>query len=119
MPTYEFQCTEGHDFEHFCSISAKPSSTPCPTLLGEAVPCGAPSKQVFRTPPEHWIPGSNKRTVLDYPGSKALKAGYVHSHIDPGVKKVSVGAGGSLNPRTAPMDPIGKQVTPEWKTPQS
>jgi putative FmdB family regulatory protein len=32
MPTYEYRCPEGHDFEHFFrSMSAATSELPCPT----------------------------------------------------------------------------------------
>lgn len=118
MPTYEFRCPEGHDTEHFCSISAKPERLACPHVSAEGgEPCGQPAKQVFLTAPEYWIPGVNKQTVMDYPGSKRLKAGYVHGYVDPGVKKVSVGAGGALNPSTAPVHPLAGQVRPEWKKP--
>lgn len=117
MPTYEFRCPQGHDTEHFCSISAKPDRLECPHVGEDGAACGEPAKQVFLTPPEYWIPGVNKQTVLDYPGSKMHKAGYVHAYVDPGVKKVSVGAGGVLNPSTSPRHPMASQVKPEWKKP--
>lgn len=106
MPTYSFQCPEGHTFDIFCSISAKPDAPPCPE------PCGLTGRQVFTS-----MPSINDTSVmiLDYPGSKRLKAGYVHAYVDPGVKKVSVGAGGALNPSTAPRHPAAKMVQPEWK----
>lgn len=51
--------------------------------------------------------------ILDYPGSKALKAGYVHTHGDPGVSKVSIGPGGALNPKSAALHPLANRVVPD------
>ena len=104
MPTYEFLCPNEHVHEIFCSISSKPTSPTCPA-------CGASAKQVFLTAPHVW----KGIYVLDYPGSKALQAGYVHSHGDPGVEKVSSGAGGMLNPKTKDLHPIAQNVFPERK----
>ena len=37
MPTYEYRCPNGHDFEHFYSkISDSKSARPCPTCGAEA-----------------------------------------------------------------------------------
>lgn len=37
MPTYEYRCPEGHDFEHFVlKISAAAAVLPCPTCGAEA-----------------------------------------------------------------------------------
>lgn len=103
MPTYEFHCgNAAHDFEIFCSMSDKPASPPCPT-------CGAASKQIFKTVPHVW----KDLYVLDYPGSKALKAGYQYSHGDPGVSKVSSGFGGVLNPSTKDLHPVAMSAQPE------
>lgn len=115
MPTYSFQCPEGHIFDLFSSISAKPDAPPCehtPEGVEGATACGLPAKQVFTSMPS--INDTNVM-ILDYPGSKRLKAGYVHAYVDPGVKKVSVGAGGALNPSTSPRHPLAQQVRPEWK----
>lgn len=102
MPTYDFKCSRDHVLEHFCSISAKPDTLPCPE-------CGEPMRQVFLSAPHQW----KNLYVLDYPGSKALKAGFVHSHGDPGVRRVSVGAGGALNPKTSPLHPLARNVIPD------
>lgn len=146
MPTYEYQCPDGHEFEIFVqTVSARPVSPPCPCTVGtryrpdlcpgafshgydaaatcercpeEPEPCELPAKQVFRTPAQAWIPGVNKETVFDYPGSKVHKAGYVHGYVDPGVKKVSAGAGGVLNPSTRDRHPLAKVVQPDWKAPK-
>lgn len=41
MPTYEFRCPEGHEFEKFYrSISAAPSETHCPV-------CGKPAERLL------------------------------------------------------------------------
>lgn len=133
MPTYEYRCPDGHDFEIFCSISSKPEAPPCPyercTVDGHddvlcksddpcIAVCGLPAKQVFLTAPDLWITGDsgNRKTVLDTPGAKAHKAGYVHSHGNIGVQKVSVGAGGALNPRTHREHPLAARVQPDYKT---
>lgn len=102
MPTYEYACPSAHTHEIFCSISAKPSSPPCPT-------CGEACKQVFLTSPHVW----KGLYVLDYPGSKEKKAGYVHSHVDPGATRVSVGAGGALNPKSKELHPMAHKVIPD------
>ena len=140
MPTYEFLCEAQHTFEIYCSISSKPDHPSCPIEVvypvpavaimctehepgctckqpaPERGPCGAPSKQVFLTPPTTWIPGVDHKTVLDYPGSKAHKAGHVHSHGFKHATKVSSGAGGMINPRTSAENPIVDRVIPDYKT---
>lgn len=102
MPTYDYMCSNDHHIEHFCSISAKPATLPCPE-------CGQDMRSVILTSPHVW----KNIYILDYPDSKRLKAGYVHSHGDPGVKKVSSGYGGALNPKSAPLHPIADRVIPE------
>lgn len=133
MPTYEYECPEGHQFEIYCSISSKPDAPPCPCVVArpvghgnggdfcedcaeEEVPCALPARQIFLTPPTTWIPGVDHKTVLDYPGSKAHKAGTVHSHGFKHATKVSSGAGGMINPRTSAEDPIVNNVIPDYKT---
>lgn len=129
MPTYEFMCPEGHQFEIWCSISSKPENPPCPVEVERTYcnppcdmcspsdePCGLPAKQVFLTPPTTWIAGVDHKTVLDYPGSKAQKAGHVHSHGFKYGTKVSSGAGGMINPRTSAEAPVASNVIPDYKT---
>lgn len=143
MPTYEYECPEGHQFEIYCSISSKPENPPCPVSIRmrfredkceqqmshgrdgaaqcdvcpvEPEPCELPARQVFLTPPTTWIPGVDHKTVLDYPGSKAHKAGHVHSHGFKYATKVSSGAGGMINPRTSAEAPIVNRVIPDYKT---
>jgi hypothetical protein len=130
VPTYEWSCPDGHTFEIYCSISSKPEAPPCPEVLYyesvesddpnvapvKPVECGKPAHQVFLTPPTTWIPGVDHKTVLDYPGSKAHKAGHVHSHGFKYATKVSAGAGGMINPRTSAEAPIVNRVIPDYKT---
>jgi len=33
MPTYEYQCEDGHDFEVYCTISARPEAPPCTEVV--------------------------------------------------------------------------------------
>lgn len=133
MPIYEYMCPEGHQFEIRCSVSARPEAPPCPWAVTrpighgndgdscedsteEEINCLLPAKQVFITPPITWIPGVDHTTVLDYPGSKSQKAGHVHSHGFKYATKVSVGAGGALNPRTSAEMPLASRVIPDYKT---
>lgn len=104
MPTYDYGCENHHDFEHRCNVSARPETIPCP-VEG----CGKLAKQIILGTPYVW----KDTYVFDYPGSKRLKAGFVHSHGDPGVKKVSVGAGGALNPSTKSLHPLADRVQPD------
>lgn len=104
MPTYEYGCPNSpdHDFEHFCSMSDKPATLPCPT-------CGAEAKSIVKTAPTVW----GGVGVLDYPGSKKFKAGYVHSHGDKPAEKVSMGFGGMINPSTTALHPLANRVVPD------
>lgn len=115
MPTYDYKCDSGHVFERFCSISAKEAdpNPPCPWVETEgSVACGLRSRQILSSMPAL---NNTEIYILDYPGSKRLKAGYVHSHVDPGPTKVSSGFGGCLNPSTAPLHPLAEKVSPDWK----
>ena len=84
MPTYDYRCPENHFHEHRCSVSARPATHPCPECGEEASPA------ITIAPP---IP---QVIVLDYPGSKRFKAGYMHSHGDRKGTKIQVGAGGKI-----------------------
>lgn len=114
MPNYDYRCPKGHIWNRFCSIREHDEVTapPCEVTEEGQAPCGEPSTQVFASMP---FINNTDVVILDYPGSKRLKAGYVHAYVDPGVKKVSVGYGGALNPPTAPLHPIAHQVAPEWR----
>lgn len=111
MPNYDYKCEAGHVFEHRCSIADKPVTLPCPTQ-GEEGPCGLPAKFIIT---QMSSINDTEVMILDYPGSRRLKAGYVHAYVDPGVKKVSSGPGGMLNPRTNATHPAAQWVQPEWK----
>jgi predicted nucleic acid-binding Zn ribbon protein len=136
MPTYEFRCEAGHDFEHRCGISSKPDQLACPAHLvryhfdmhepvegdsetwcekcgGAPLICGKPAKQVFLTPPPIWIPGVTHQTVLDYPGSKAQKAGHVHSHGYKPATKVQSGYGGVTSTAFRHNDEVANWVKPD------
>lgn len=118
MPTYDYRCPEGHVFEKFCSIrehDAEPNP-PCretvdPDNGSPPFTCGQKSTQVFTSMPSV---NNTEVMILDYPGSKRLKAGYVGGYVDPGPTKVSVGAAGALNPSMKERHPAAQYVTPEW-----
>mgnify|MGYP000420273367 CR=1 FL=1 len=109
MPVWTYECTAGHGFDRRDSIARREETPiiPCPE-------CGADAKLVI-----NWLPRVNNTDVviLDYPGSKALKAGYVHSHGPKNATKVSVGAAGALNPSPRPLHPLATAVSPDWKLP--
>lgn len=140
MPTYNYRCSEGHITERRCSISARDANpnppctheTPITGLLGDPLPepafwpqggaaytriCGKPTTQVFLS-----APSINDTNVMimsyktsDGQSSRRFMAGHIHTYVDPGVKKVSVGAGGALNPPTKERHPAAQWVKPEWK----
>lgn len=99
MPIYDFHCESGHDFERLLTISNRDEAQPCPI-------CNGPSKRVYIG-----FPSMPTTIVIDYPGSKKLKAGYVHSHGDKTATKVQSGFGGMVG-GGAPKDihPLAKNV---------
>lgn len=109
MPTWTYECEQGHGFDRRDSIATREATPiiPCPT-------CQSPAKMVLA-----WAPRVNNTEVviLDYPGSKALKAGYVHSHGPKNATKVMSGPAGMLNPSTRPLHPVSSTVQPDWKLP--
>jgi len=105
LPSYEFACPDGHEFEIYCSIS---KYDPAPTCA-----CGAVAHRAFRTPPTLWIVGQTHNTVLDTPGAKANKAGYVHSHGDKPSTKVQSGFGGMSRPELKYRDEVADWVKPD------
>jgi putative FmdB family regulatory protein len=102
VPTYEYRCQNDHVFDVRCSIAARPDVERCQT-------CDRPATRLISVPhvnnPEH--------CVLDYPGSKRLKAGYVHSHGDKIGTKVMSGPAGMTRPDRKHEHPIAKNVIPE------
>lgn len=105
MPNYDYECEQGHVFERRCSIATKEAepAIPCET-------CGTPARYVILTCPAI---NNTEVMILDYPGSKRLKAGYVHSHGDMDATKISVGAAGSLRPSDRPYHPLVQMVKPD------
>ncbi len=87
MPTYVYACPNKHHQEHRSSISAKPETLPCPE-------CGEPA-----LPAINYMPAVPTTIVVDYPGSKRFKAGYMHTHADRKGDKIQVGYGGKVTPR--------------------
>lgn len=121
MPTYNYKCEQGHITERWCSIRERDAdpNPPCTEKVDAdngsptELTCGAKTTQVFLTMPSI---NNTEVMILDYPGSKRLKAGYVHSYVDPGPTKVSVGPAGQLNPHSKPRHPAASWVTPQWKS---
>lgn len=121
MPTYNYRCEAGHTTERFCSIRERDENPnpPCTELVDAdngsptKLPCGAATTQVFTAMPSV---NNTEVMILDYPGSKRLKAGYVHAFVDPGPTRVSVGAAGALNPHSKERHPAAQWVKPEWKS---
>lgn len=108
MPVYDFRCPEGHDYEVRCSIAARVD----PHLCG----CGLPGKLVILTAPRV---NDTSVVILDYPGSKRLKAGYVHSHGPKMATRVSSGYGGVVTPVQRHQHPIGDFAQPEAIRPKT
>lgn len=87
MPMYDFEC---------------PS---CRTISEETVPSGVSTidcPYCGETAEKVWViaPKLCSVTVPDYPGSKAVKAGYQHtSHAPQSATKVQSGYGGSQSPK--------------------
>jgi putative FmdB family regulatory protein len=84
MPMYDFQCSNGHQFEDICGVNELPV---CPE-------CGANTEKVWNKSPPVLV-----AIIPDYPGSKRFKAGYTHTHFaDQNATKVQSGYGGCVNP---------------------
>jgi putative FmdB family regulatory protein len=102
VPVYDYACPKGcEDYEVRCSIADRALPHPCPL-------CGEHGKQVILT-----VPAMPKVIVVDYPGSKKHKAGFVHSHGDKSATKTQVGFGGAVNRSHKPVDPIAALAQPE------
>jgi len=84
MPNYDYECEEGHITEVHCSISDKLETISCPV-------CEKKAKYIISTVP---MLNNPEVCILDYPGSKKLKAGYVHILGDKPATKTQVGYGG-------------------------
>ncbi len=105
MPVYDFGCSAGdeHLFEHRCSIADKPASIPCPV---EGCELQATQKHIG-------VPAMPTTIIVDYPGSKRLKAGYVHSHGPKAATKTQFGYGGAVSPERKHLNPVADNVIPE------
>jgi len=87
MPMYNFECV---DCKHIME-DLVPSDT-------DAIVCEKCSGDAIRI----WAgtaPNLVNTIILDYPGSKKHKAGYVHSHGDRPATKIQSGYGGSQGPQ--------------------
>jgi putative FmdB family regulatory protein len=80
MPTYDYACASGHRHEHFCKIADRPTHRECPECgtRGEVRPVR---------------PAIVTHIVVDYPGSKKFKAGYI---------RLARGSQGDEDPGPAP-----------------
>lgn len=83
MPNYDYECEEGHITEIRSTISEKPEEIECPE-------CKKPAKYII----SGCMLNNPEVCVLDYPGSKRFKAGYVHILGDKPATKTQVGYGG-------------------------
>lgn len=102
MPNYDYQCDHGHDpYEVRCRIAQREDPHPCPA-------CGENGHQVLLG-----VPPLLTVIIPDYPGSKRLKAGYVHSHGDRGATKLQMGVGGMVRPTSSAPHPIAAGSMPE------
>ncbi len=102
MPTYDYGCKNGHDFEVRCSIADRPQELSCPT-------CGGSSHQVILQAPKLFT-----TIVPDYPGSKKLKAGYTLSHADKNATKTLSGPYGMVQKKE--IDPNAPRiVAPDFR----
>lgn len=77
MPLHDFKCPSCETiFEEHVPVGFH--QCPCPD-------CGATADKVYVK-----MPNTIKEFVVDYPGSKRLKAGYIHSHGDRPATKTQV-----------------------------
>ena len=84
MPMYDFVCACGTETEEIVEA-------------GETVSCekcGKPMQRIWNK-----FPASPTHIIVDYPGAKRLKAGYVHSHGDRPATRIQSGYGGSQSPQ--------------------
>lgn len=117
MPVYDFECPDGHIYEVRCSIAEREQAFACThavytvgAVTGDEPgnePCGQIGKRLISTP------AMPTTIVLDYPGSKRLKAGYVHSHGPRKASKIQSGYGGMVSPERKHLHPIANNVIPQ------
>jgi putative FmdB family regulatory protein len=105
MPNYDFACPNGHeDFEVRCSIAAKDSE------LHRCPECREPGHQVITQAPVLCT-----TIVPMYPGSKAVSAGFQHSHGPRPATKLVSGPGGMSRPREVDSK-VAEMYRPDPKT---
>jgi putative FmdB family regulatory protein len=103
MPTYDFACSNDHEYEIRCSVADKDT---VPHLCPE---CNSPGHSIIISAP-------HVCTVIvpTYPGSKAASAGYQHSHGPKSATKIQSGYGGSSSPKIMDAN-IARDYQPEVK----
>ena len=100
MPVYDFSCENDHIIEVRCSIADREKERICEE-------CGLPIHQIHLT-----FPAMPTTIIVDYPGSKKHKAGYVHSHGDHMATKTQFGYGGGQAPKEV-TNPFAKGAMPD------
>lgn len=100
MPVYDFCCKNEHHYEVRCKVAERGNTWNCPD-------CQEAGKQIHIA-----VPAMPTTIVVDYPGSKRLKAGYVHSHGNHSASKTQFGYGGKQAPKEV-THPMAKMAKPE------
>ena len=91
MPMHDFECPKcGNEVEEIVKVDEDGKLVE--KLRCDA--CGEAMEIIFKKAPVMF-----STIVPDYPGSKKIKAGYVHTHGDKSATKVQSGAGGCVNPK--------------------
>ncbi len=85
MPLYDFECECGHTCEDLVK---------CGEVIS-CMKCGIDMTLVWKEAPKQF-----EVIIPTYPGSKKIKAGYVHTHADRPATKVSSGPSGCMSPKT-------------------
>ena len=101
MANYDFGCSNDHVQEVTCRIADREIPRVCDV-------CGEPLKQLLLV-----APAMPTTIILDYTGSKRLKAGYVHSHGDKPATKLQFGYGGAVSPERKHHHPIADITKPD------
>ena len=87
MPMYDFECPKCRTISEE-NISSGTETIPCPH-------CGEAAEKVWLSAPKLF-----SVTVPDYPGAKAIKAGYQHTnHAPQSATKIQSGYGGAQSPK--------------------
>ena len=87
MPMYDFVCACGTETEEIIDLD-ECSTMKCPA-------CSKTMQRIWKKSPA--LPTT---IIIAYPGSKRLKAGYVHTHGDRPATKLQSGPGGMARPAT-------------------